>query len=327
MGATGVAAGGGAHAAAPAAAVHTGGTTTGGVRPSTGITNSFHAGQSRLANASGYRGSGLAVGGNRASVSQGFSASGSVMRNGTTLAGTSQNTLPVSRVNNAWTDPSDARAVGASGFSRYGGYATNYRRSDPVYSTRPGNHLYPGAYGYGQNGNNGSRNRRYYYNNFPYGVYYPYLYNNYGYGGYGNDGYGVGTADYSGLTTDNSVADLGTPDFASTPNNYYTYVAPEQDASNANPPASGQSLPEAPAVGPQNPSPSPDNSTGTNTPGPDSLVEAVQNELARRGYFAGKPDSMYSPATKEAIRRFQVDQGLPATGRINEATLHALRLD
>ncbi len=217
---------------------------------------------------------------------------------------------------------------------------TANHRNDPVYSTHPGNHLYAGAYGdgsnrfsdgrsqQGQNGRYGYRgNHRYYYNNFPYGVYYPYLYNNFGYGGYGNYGYGGGVADYSGLNADTSVADLGAPDFSSTPNNYYSYVAPEQDAPNTDLSAQAptQSLPDAPTVGPQNPS-SADKSSGA-TPGPDSLVEAVQNELSRRGYFQGKPDSMYSPATKEAIRRFQTDQGLPATGRINEATLHALRLD
>ncbi len=61
--------------------------------------------------------------------------------------------------------------------------------------------------------------------------------------------------------------------------------------------------------------------------GPDSLVEAVQAELSRRGYFGGKIDAVYNPATHTAIQRFQTDQHLPASGRINEATLHALQLD
>ncbi len=242
-------------------------------------------------------------------------------------------------MNNAWTDPNNSRAVSAGGISRYSSYAANPRRNDPAYHGRPGNHLYPGVYGYGQNGavngsdsagrngSNGHRgHHRYYYNNFPYGVYYPYLYNNYGYGGYGNYGYGGATADDSALSTDHSIADLGAPDFSSTPNNYYSYAAPEQDTPNTNPSTPDPTLPDAPAVGPQSPSPV-DKSADSTVQGPDSLVEAVQNELSRRGYFAGKVDSMYSAATKEAIRRFQADQSLPATGRINEATLHALRLD
>ena len=61
--------------------------------------------------------------------------------------------------------------------------------------------------------------------------------------------------------------------------------------------------------------------------GPDSLVEAVQAELSRRGYFGGEIDAVYNAATHAAIERFQADQRLPATGRINEATLHALELD
>ena len=225
-------------------------------------------------------------------------------------------------VNNAWTDPVSPRVAGTGSAA----------------ILRTGNSLYPGASGYaanrsangsyrhGDNGGDGSRGRhRYFYNNFPYAVYYPYLYNNFGYdGGYG---YG-GVADYAGLSTDNTDNVLGAPDFQNTPNNYYSYVAPDQGARNsaADQPAPAQSLPDAPAVGPQAPG-SADRSTGNQQQGPDSLVEAVQSELARRGYFEGQPDSMYGPATREAIRRFQSDQHLPATGRINEATLHALKLD
>ena len=61
--------------------------------------------------------------------------------------------------------------------------------------------------------------------------------------------------------------------------------------------------------------------------GPDSLVEAVQQELIRRGYFGGKVDAMYGPDTKDALRKFQQDHHLADTGLINEATLHALQLD
>lgn len=241
-------------------------------------------------------------------------------RIGNTPSGTVRNVSPLPTVNNAWTDPTNPRVTGSS-------------------NLRPGNHLYPGAYGYApgnpanghsQHGTDGSRgHRRYYYNNFPYPVYFPAFYGGYGSGGYagnGNLGYYGGTADYAGLTADNSVADLGAPDFSTTPNAYYSYAQPSPQAPpSADQPAPTQPLPDAPAVGPQNPTGA-DKSTGASS-GPDSLVEAVQGELSRRGYFEGKPDAIYSPATKEAIRRFQTDQKLPATGRINEATLHALKLD
>ena len=319
VGVAGASAAGGGHAAAAAPAAHSGGYAAGGSRPSVGTASGFHAGPSGLTGAVGYRGAGSATGGIRYAANPGFSNNLALRR-----AGTFQGASSVSRVNNAWTDPVVSRTGSEGGISRSSGYAANYRRNDPTYGVRPGNHLYSGADGSGRNGNRG--NHRYYYNNFPYGVYYPYLYNNYGYGGYGDYGYDSGVADDAGLNTDNSLADLGAPDFSGTPNNYYSYVAPEPEAPNANPPESGQPLPDAPAVGPQGPSTT-DKSAAPATQGPDSLVEAVQNELSRRGYFAGKVDSMYSPATKEALRRFQMDQGLPATGRVNEATLHALRLD
>ncbi len=61
--------------------------------------------------------------------------------------------------------------------------------------------------------------------------------------------------------------------------------------------------------------------------GPDSLVEAVQAELARRGYFQGKVDAVFRPDTEAAVRRFQQDNYLAPTGHLNEPTLHALDLD
>lgn len=61
--------------------------------------------------------------------------------------------------------------------------------------------------------------------------------------------------------------------------------------------------------------------------GPDSVVEAVQEELARRGYFAGKVNGVLGASSQEALRRFQANHQLAPTGRINEATLFALGLN
>ncbi len=60
---------------------------------------------------------------------------------------------------------------------------------------------------------------------------------------------------------------------------------------------------------------------------PNSVLEAVQIELLDRGYFVGTPDGLQGPATAEAIRRFQTDQRLRPTGKVNQATLFALGLN
>ena len=61
--------------------------------------------------------------------------------------------------------------------------------------------------------------------------------------------------------------------------------------------------------------------------GANSLVEAVQAELLRRGYFSGHPDGVFRAGTGEALRRFQENHGLASTGLVNEATLFALGLN
>ena len=183
----------------------------------------------------------------------------------------------------------------------------------------------PARRDHARRGRDGEDSRhRYLYNNFPYAVSYPYLYDGYGAGGIGYYG---SVADYAGATSEGDAADPGAPDFTTAPNAYYNYVAPGQGQPSADDAAASQPLPDAPAVGPQTPAPTGNPAASAPQQGPDSLVEAVQDELARRGYFAGKADAVYSPATREAIRRFQTDRNLPATGRINEATLHALQLD
>ena len=315
-------AGGGGHAgaSAPAAAGHSA-SIGGSFRSASGL----RSGLGSSAGIAGYH-SRITSGGIRAMPS--VASNPGVLSEGLAQAGATRASMPVARVNNAWTDPVDSRAA-----------ATTDERGGVANNARVGTNLNPGAYGYtpsraggnsqrGRNDGNGSRSRHHYYiNNFPYGVYYPYLYNNYGYGGYGGYGdlgYGS-TGDYAGLTADGGAAEPGAPDFVTPANNYYGYVSPDQANPNPAQAAPTQPLPDAPSVGPEDPSSA--EKTPSTSQGPDSLVEAVQGELAKRGYFDGKPDAMYSDATKVAIRRFQTDQHLPATGRINEATLHALRLD
>ena len=56
----------------------------------------------------------------------------------------------------------------------------------------------------------------------------------------------------------------------------------------------------------------------------DSTFAAVQEQLARRGYYRGKVDGIFGQETRRAIIRYQSDHGLGVTGRVNMDTLHAL---
>ncbi|MGD9536081.1 MAG: peptidoglycan-binding protein [Alphaproteobacteria bacterium] len=47
------------------------------------------------------------------------------------------------------------------------------------------------------------------------------------------------------------------------------------------------------------------------------LVREVQTGLATRGYYASEIDGLIGPATREAVRRFQADAGLPVTGTVD----------
>jgi hypothetical protein len=58
----------------------------------------------------------------------------------------------------------------------------------------------------------------------------------------------------------------------------------------------------------------------------DARVSDVQSALAREGYYDGAIDGVLGPATRNALRRYQRDHGLDATGGITSGTIHALRL-
>jgi peptidoglycan hydrolase-like protein with peptidoglycan-binding domain len=53
----------------------------------------------------------------------------------------------------------------------------------------------------------------------------------------------------------------------------------------------------------------------------------VQRELAERGYYGGPIDGAIGPQSRAAIRAFQVDKGLPVTGRVDGRLLDSLGLD
>ena len=56
----------------------------------------------------------------------------------------------------------------------------------------------------------------------------------------------------------------------------------------------------------------------------DSLAADVQRELRRRGYYRGSIDGDIGPGSRAAIRAYQYDRGLSATGRIDSSLLRSL---
>ena len=56
----------------------------------------------------------------------------------------------------------------------------------------------------------------------------------------------------------------------------------------------------------------------------DDLAVDVQRELRRRGYYRGSIDGDVGSGTRAAIRAYQYDRGLSATGRIDSSLLRAL---
>ena len=66
------------------------------------------------------------------------------------------------------------------------------------------------------------------------------------------------------------------------------------------------------------------NRKGGDTPDPSALPKEVQKQLAKRGYYKGNIDGEFGPGSKSALTRFQRDNNLRATGRVDGATLKAL---
>ena len=56
------------------------------------------------------------------------------------------------------------------------------------------------------------------------------------------------------------------------------------------------------------------------------LVSDVQRRLSERGYYAAEIDGLAGPRTRDAVRRFQSDAGLPVTGTVDERLKSELEL-
>jgi peptidoglycan hydrolase-like protein with peptidoglycan-binding domain len=56
------------------------------------------------------------------------------------------------------------------------------------------------------------------------------------------------------------------------------------------------------------------------------MVRDIQRRLASRGYNAGAADGVFGAETQQALRSFQKDQNLRASGQIDQQTLAALQV-
>jgi hypothetical protein len=65
---------------------------------------------------------------------------------------------------------------------------------------------------------------------------------------------------------------------------------------------------------------------GYNDLTPDQVVENVQSQLQREGYYAGPVDGVLGPMTRQAIAAFQADHGLAVTSTVDEPTVESLGL-
>lgn len=86
------------------------------------------------------------------------------------------------------------------------------------------------------------------------------------------------------------------------------YTAPPVYYGNAVPPPNYEYAPPPPA------------------PMVDTRLLQVQENLRRLGYYRGHVDGMNGPGTRNAIRAYQVDRGLPVTGRVDRELLQDLGL-
>ncbi len=58
----------------------------------------------------------------------------------------------------------------------------------------------------------------------------------------------------------------------------------------------------------------------------DSILVAAQERLAREGYYRGETDGVLSPEMQKAVRRYQITNGLRATGYLDTQTLAVMGL-
>ena len=63
---------------------------------------------------------------------------------------------------------------------------------------------------------------------------------------------------------------------------------------------------------------------GQQAQAPTSQVSQAQQQLRQQGYDVGQVDGKLGPKTKQALREFQQDKGLSASGQLDQQTAQAL---
>jgi hypothetical protein len=61
-------------------------------------------------------------------------------------------------------------------------------------------------------------------------------------------------------------------------------------------------------------------------PADSAMVQAVQTQLARLGYYGGSIDGVFGPSTRDAVARYQIANQLNVTGSLSRDTLQSLGL-
>ena len=64
----------------------------------------------------------------------------------------------------------------------------------------------------------------------------------------------------------------------------------------------------------------------SSTPVSDPTVTAVQTKLTQQGYYNGPVDGIFSPLTRDAVAKYQIDKQLDVNGSLSAQTLQALGL-
>jgi peptidoglycan hydrolase-like protein with peptidoglycan-binding domain len=57
------------------------------------------------------------------------------------------------------------------------------------------------------------------------------------------------------------------------------------------------------------------------------VVRGIQRRLRQNGFYSGRVDGVWGPATQNALLQFQRSRGLEATGQLNPTTISALGFD
>ena len=57
------------------------------------------------------------------------------------------------------------------------------------------------------------------------------------------------------------------------------------------------------------------------------VIKAVQNKLQSEGYNVGRIDGMWGIQTSAALKNYQMDHGVRASGKVNQETAYLLGLD